>query len=147
MKLSSSALALLLLAASAAASVSARPIEPAERRYSPYTGQLPACGDPDVLKKIQSRFSEAEEEYWKSGLSILGFDQPGEIGFRTNGLDYIPRRYCVVRAMMNDQKVRTVSFSVGELLGFIGTDYGVEYCVSGLDRNNAYAPDCKMARP
>jgi hypothetical protein len=145
MKLLHGALALMVLAT--VPSAFARPIEPAERRYSPYSGQVPACGDPGVLKDIQKRFSEAEDEYWKSGLTILGFEQPGEIGFRSNGLDYIPRRYCTVRAMLNDQRVRIVSYSVGELLGMIGYDYGVEYCISGLDRNNAFAPNCKMARP
>ena len=139
------ALALTVLAMAPAAV--ARPIEPAERRYSPYTGVVPACGDPGILKEIQSRFSDSEDEYWKSGLTILGFEQPGEIGFRTNGLDYIPRRYCVARAILNDQKMRTVSYSVGELLGVIGSGYGVEFCIAGLDRNNAFAPGCKMARP
>ncbi len=146
MKLLRGALALLVLATAVSAAW-ARPIEPAERRYSPYTGKVPFCQTPDVLDDIKTRFSDTESEYWKSGLQILGFDQPTEIGFRTNGLDYIPRRYCTVRAMMNDQKVHVVSYSVGELLGLIGADYGVEYCIAGLDRFNAYAPGCKMARP
>ena len=29
----------------------------------------------------------------------------------------------------------------------IGWGYGVEWCVHGLDRNHAFAPNCKMARP
>jgi len=29
----------------------------------------------------------------------------------------------------------------------IGQTYGVEWCVVGLDRNWAYSPSCKMARP
>jgi len=29
----------------------------------------------------------------------------------------------------------------------LGTSYGVQWCVVGLDRNWAYNPQCKMARP
>jgi len=127
--------------------VQARPLTPAESRYSRYSGMLPACDDPGVLSRIQSRFWNREAEYWNSGLEILGYDRVREIGFRSNGADYIPRRYCMARAYLNDQTARDVSYSVGEDLGFIGWGYGVEWCVSGLDRNYAFAPNCKMARP
>ena len=125
----------------------ARPLVPAEDRYIPYAGRLPACDDPAVFERIQSRFYARESEFWKSGLAIVRFDQAREIGFRTNGLDYIPRRYCVARAFMNDAKLREVSYSVDEDLGIIGFGFDVEWCVSGLDRLNAFAPGCKMARP
>ncbi len=125
----------------------ARPLVPAEDRYIPYTGHLPACDDPAVFERIQSRFYARESEFWKSGLAIVGFDQVREIGFRSNGLDYIPRRYCVARAFMNDANLREVSYSVDEDLGIIGFGFDVEWCVSGLDRLNAFAPGCKMARP
>jgi hypothetical protein len=128
--------------------VQARPMTPAETREYPYDGKIPACGDPDVLSRIQSRFSQTEGEYWHSGLEIVGFDRVEEIGFRTNGADYIPRRYCVAQGLMNDQKARTVSYSVGQDLGIIGFwGFGVDWCVSGLDREKAYSPNCKMARP
>ncbi|WP_051952665.1 hypothetical protein [Methylocapsa aurea] len=125
----------------------ARPLVPAERRYSPYDGILPACDDPAALERIQSRFHDRESEFWKTGLEILGFEKVTEIGYRSNGLDYIPRRYCVARAYMNDAQLRSVSFSINQDLGIIGIGFGVEWCVSGLDRNDAYAPNCKMARP
>jgi hypothetical protein len=125
----------------------ARPLTPAEKRFSPYDAILPACDDPAVFERIQSRFHQRETEYWNTGLEIVGFDEPGEIGFRRNGLDYIPRRYCTARAMLNDQKTRMVSYSIGEDLGIIGFSFDVDWCLVGLDRNNAYAPGCKMARP
>jgi hypothetical protein len=125
----------------------ARPLVPAEARYSPFPGLVPACDNPAVFERIQSRFLARETEFWKSGLAIVGFDHAREIGFRSNGLDYIPRRYCVARALMNDTKVRAVTYSVDEDLGIIGFGFDVEWCVAGLDRLNAYAPGCKMARP
>jgi len=152
-KMSGRLSALLVLAVLAAAGArfapgaEARPLVPAERRYSPYDGYLPACDDPAALERVQSRFYDRESEFWKTGLEIVSFEQVKEIGYRSNGLDYIPRRYCTARAYMNDGRTRSVSYSINQDLGFIGIGFGVEWCVNGLDRNDAYAPDCKMARP
>ncbi len=147
--------AVLLLAAGVMAAVFgcssfaalARPLVPAEHRYDYYSGRLPSCGDPYVFERIQSRFHDRESEFWKSGLEILGFDEVREVGMRSNGLDYIPRRYCMARAHMNNQSVRTVSYAIAEGMGIIGFGFGVDWCVAGLDRNYADAPNCKMARP
>ena len=128
--------------------VCARPLVPAERRYLPYDSALPACGDPAVFERIQGRFHDREAEFWNTGLEILSFDNVKEIGYKTNGEDYIPRRYCIARAFLNDEKnSHQVSYSISEDLGIIGFGFGVEWCVSGLDREDAYAPHCKMARP
>lgn len=125
----------------------ARPQVPAEDRYDSYRGILPGCTDPAVFERIQSRFHAREAEFWKSGLEIVSLDQVREIGFRSNGLDLIPRRYCTAKAQMNNQSVRDVSYSIDEDLGIIGWGFDVEWCLEGLDRNYAYAPDCKIARP
>lgn len=126
----------------------ARPLVPAERRYLPYTGMLPGCDDPAVFERIQGRFRDREAEFWNTGLEILGLGEIKEIGHKTNGEDFIPRRYCIAQAYLNDEKKpRQLSYSIGEDLGIIGFGFGVEWCVAGLDRNDAYAPNCKMARP
>lgn len=126
---------------------SGRPLVPAERQYIPYNADLPACDDPAALERLQTRFHEQESQFWKTGLEILGFDEVREIGYRANGLDYIPRRYCRARAYMNDEIWRPVSFSIIKDAGLIGAQDDVEWCVEGLDRMDAYAPSCKMARP
>ena len=120
---------------------------PAEKRYSPYTAELPPCDDPGVLGRISDRFAQKESEYWNSTLQIDGYDRVREIGFRANGLSYIPRRYCVARAQVNDLKPRAVIYAIREDLGIIGWGYGVEWCIVGLDRNLAYAPGCQAVRP
>ncbi|HLH10509.1 MAG TPA: hypothetical protein VKV77_01380 [Methylovirgula sp.] len=125
----------------------ARPQVPAEQRYDYYRGVLPSCADPGVFERIQSRFGAREGEFWKSGLTIVGFDGVREIGFRSQGLDLIPRRYCIARALFNNRSVRSVSYSIDEDLGIIGWGYDVEWCVEGLDRNHAFAPNCRMAQP
>jgi hypothetical protein len=120
---------------------------PAEKRYSPYTAELPACDDPGVLARISSRFQQKESEYWNSTLQIDGYEHVREIGFRANGVSYIPRRYCIARAQLSDLKPHPVIYAIGEDLGIIGWGYGVEWCVVGLDRNLAFAPGCQAVRP
>jgi hypothetical protein len=120
---------------------------PAEQRYSPYSASLPTCDDPGVLSRISDRFQQKEAEYWNSTLQIGGYDRIREIGFRANGLGYIPRRYCLARAQGSDLKRHAVIYAIGEDLGIIGWGYGVEWCVVGLDRNLAYAPGCQAVRP
>ena len=125
----------------------ARPLTPAEQRDQAYSGLVKACNDPMPLGYIQGAFAGREAEYWHSGLTIVGFDDIHEIGFRSNGLDYIPRRYCEARAIMSDNKVRSVSYHITEAGGSIGFTDNVVWCVVGLDRNDAFAPACKEARP
>ena len=138
--------AALLALASLVPLAHARPLVPAEQRYRPFTADLPACDDPGVLDTIISRFQQKESGYWNSALEIKLFDHIHESGFRSNGLDYIPRRYCTARALLNNDRLHHVTYWVGERTGIIGWSYGVEWCVQGLDRNNAYAPACRAAR-
>lgn len=130
-----------------AGEANARPLTPAERRHIPYTGAMPVCQDQHILQRIARHFHQAEVEYWSSGLAIVAFDKVRETGYRSNGIDYIPRRYCHASALMNDGKARQVVYSVGEKLGMIGWGAGVEWCIVGLDRNYAWGRACKAAMP
>ncbi len=78
---------------------------------------------------------------------IVSYDRVKLLAARPYGLDHIPRNFCTARALLNDSSYHDVSYSVAEDLGIIGFDYGVEWCVQGLDRNLAYAPACQAARP
>ncbi len=141
---------ILILAAILSFAVAARAetiIVPAEQRHMPYTGNLPVCDDPSVLERVGTRFSQKESEYWDSTLQIDKFDRVKEISLRGNGVAYIPRRYCIARAFLNDGKERTAIFEIQEGLGIIGMGYGVEWCIVGLDRNSAYSPACSALRP
>ena len=102
----------LFVCAGALAPALARPIVPAERRYEPFDSVMPACADAAPLNEIIARFHERESEFWRTGLEIVAFEDVREIGFRSNGLDYIPRRYCEARVHMSDAKVRSVSYSI-----------------------------------
>ncbi len=142
------ALAFVALVALGAAAHAAGYITPSEKRWAPfYASGLPACDDPGVLSTITADFGGKESEYWNSPLQIVGYDRIREIGFRANGVGYIPRRYCVARATMNDSRYRLVIYQIQDQLAFASFGDGVEWCVAGLDRNLAYAPGCSTIRP
>jgi hypothetical protein len=112
-----------------------------------YEAIVPLCDASNALGKIQAHFAEKEGAFWHSDLQIVGFEQVREIAFRPWAEGTIPRRFCSATALVSDGVKRRVSYSIGEDTGFMGVDSGVEWCVAGLDRNWAYNPDCRMARP
>jgi hypothetical protein len=110
-----------------------------------YNGNLHDCTA--ALETITSQFREKESQYWNSALEITGYARIHETAFRPWQSDNIPRRYCSGDALLSDGKVRTVHYSIIEDGGFSGFGEGVEWCVTGLDRNWAYNPGCRSARP
>jgi hypothetical protein len=110
-----------------------------------YDGQLSGCEA--ALSAISAQFYDKERTYWNSELQITGFAGIHETGFRPWQSDNIPRRYCSAGVMLSDGKARTVHYSIIEDGGFAGYGQGVEWCVTGLDRDWAYNPGCKAAKP
>ena len=140
-------LAVLTIGAVLAGPALAREIDPAERREVPFNAKLPLCSDMYVLGEISDRFATAEYRFWNTPLRIVGFERIRETGWRPWGLDTIPRRFCSGIVTMSDGRRRRIDYSVREDLAVIGVSWGVEWCVHGLDRNWAYEPACRMARP
>jgi hypothetical protein len=110
-----------------------------------YDGALPPCEA--GLQTIASRFGQKEGRYWNSDLTIQGFERVREVAYRPWAPNTIPRRFCTATALVSDGLKHPVHYSIGETTGMIGASWGVEWCVVGLDRNMAYSPACKMARP
>jgi hypothetical protein len=110
-----------------------------------YDGNLPPCES--VLGRVSSDFADKESTFWNSSLQIVGYDHVRETAFRPWQSDNIPRRYCTANAMLNDGKARVVHFSIIEDGGIASFGEGVEFCVVGLDRNWAFNPACRAARP
>jgi hypothetical protein len=110
-----------------------------------YDGVLPACEA--ALDTIASRFATKEGRFWNSDLQIVSFERVHETAFRPWAANTIPRRFCTAMALVSDGSKHAVNYWIGEDTGFIGQTWGVEWCVSGLDRNWAYNPRCKMAKP
>lgn len=131
-----------------AGEAAARPLKPAEEFFTlPYDGRMPACDDWVTLNEISGRLHESETFFFNSSLQITGYADVRESGFRSNGPDLVPRRFCVARAMFNDQRERTVKYNIVERGGFAGFGRGVEWCVVGLDHYHAFSPNCEAAGP
>jgi hypothetical protein len=110
-----------------------------------YEGRVADCES--ALPTISSQFQEKESTFWNSALAITGYARIRETAFRPWRSDNMPRRFCSAEVMLNDGKPRTVHYSIVEDGGFAGYGQGVEWCVVGLDRDWAYNPSCKAARP
>jgi hypothetical protein len=110
-----------------------------------YDGQLAPCEK--ALGTITHAFGEKENTFWNSSLQITAYGDIRETAFRPWQSDNIPRRYCSADVMLNDNTLHKVHYSIIEDGGFASFGQGVEWCVTGLDRNWAYNPRCRAARP
>jgi hypothetical protein len=112
-----------------------------------YSGEVPLCTESGPLHRIQSTFRTKEGRFWQSDLEIVDFKNVHEIALRPWVSGTVPRRFCSADALVSDGKKHRVYYSIIEDGGFFGVKWGVEWCVVGLDRNWAYNPRCKEARP
>lgn len=110
-----------------------------------YDGRVAGCES--ALPTIRYQFQEKESSFWNSSLQITAYGRIHETAFRPWQSDNIPRRFCSADVMLSDGKHRTVHYSIIEDGGFAGFGQGVEWCVTGLDRDWAYNPRCKAAKP
>jgi hypothetical protein len=110
-----------------------------------YDGRVKACEK--ALGTITAQFQEKESKFWNSSLQIKAYGQIHETAFRPWQSDNIPRRYCSGDVMLSDGQLHQVHYSIIEDGGFAGFGQGVEWCVTGLDRNWAYNPACRAAGP
>ena len=126
--------------------LAANPLELNFGLFGPrYDGRVAECQA--ALPTITSQFQEKESTFWNSALTITAYGRIHETAFRPWQSDNIPRRFCSADVMLSDGKLRAVHYSIIEDGGFAGFGQGVDWCVTGLDRNWAYNPGCKAARP
>jgi hypothetical protein len=112
-----------------------------------YSRDMPACDYPGALDRIIANFHTKEIRFWNSELRIVGVEDIREIATMPWAAQSIPRRFCSGTAVINDGAKHPIYYSIGEDTGIIGMDYGVNFCVAGLDRDWAYNPSCRSARP
>lgn len=110
-----------------------------------YDGAVPDCEA--GLGTISQNFAEKEGRFWNSNLTILDFEGVREVAFRPWASNTIPRRFCSAVANVSDGTRHKVNYWIGEDVGFAGGSWGVEWCVVGYDRNWAYNPACRAAKP
>jgi hypothetical protein len=124
---------------------------PVSYRHAPVSviiqSGVPACDNPLILRDVQRRFSQKERAYWNSNLFISGFQDVRSVVYRPWGPHMIERQFCTAQVVLSDNSLSRAHYAIARRTGFAGTNYGVEWCVEGFDRNMAFAPDCKMAQP
>ena len=112
-----------------------------------YDRAMPACTFPGALDRIITNFRTKEFGFWNSDLRIVGIEDIRETSVLPWGAQAIPRRFCSGTALINDGAKHPIFYSIAEDTGMIGMDYGVNFCVAGLDRDWAYNPACRSAKP
>ncbi len=108
---------------------------------------MPACNYQGALDRIAWNFSSKEGRFWNSELRIVGFEDIQETAVLPWAAQSIPRRFCSGTAVINDGGRHAIYYSIAEDTDLIGMAWGVNFCVVGLDRNWAYNPDCRAAKP
>ena len=94
-----------------------------------------------------SRFESTQGRFWNTNVQILGYEKVRQIAFSPWAKGTVPRRFCSAVADVSTGRKHVVNYYITEDGGMIGATWGVTYCVVGFDRNMAYSPACKMARP
>jgi hypothetical protein len=112
-----------------------------------YSRDMPTCDYPPALHEIMNNFHTKEARFWNSELRIVGIDNIRESAYLPWAAQSIPRRFCSATAQINDGLRHQIYYSIGSETGMIGMGWGVNFCVVGLDRNWAYNPACRAARP
>jgi len=112
-----------------------------------YNHDLPACDHPGALDRIIANFHTKEIRFWNSELRIVGIEDIKETAMQPWAAQSIPRRFCSGTAVINDGARHPLWYSIAEDTGMIGVSWGVNFCVDGLDRNDAYSPACRAAKP
>ena len=112
-----------------------------------YDRAVPGCDYPAALDRIIANFRTKEFRFWNSELRIVGFEDIQELDFLPWAAQAITRRFCRGVAVINDGGRHTIYYSIAEDTGMTGMDWGVNFCVDGVDRNAAYNPECRAANP
>jgi len=141
-------LSLALSAASLSASKAANLLEKNFGLSGPrYDRDVPACDYPWALGRITGDFETKEARFWNSQLKIVGFENIRETALLPWAAQSLPRRFCAGTALINDGARHPIYYSIAEDTGAAGMDWNVDFCVVGLDRNLAFGPRCRAAKP
>jgi len=112
-----------------------------------YSRDMPACDYPPALDRIIDDFHTKEARFWNSELQIVGLEHIRETAYLPWAAQSIPRRFCRATALINDGRRQAIYYSIASGTGMIGMGWGVNFCVVGIDRNWAYNPACRAAKP
>jgi len=96
------------------------------------------CNEHAVRDRIAADFNA---RYWP--MTLVGMRRLRTAKWNSWPQALIPRRFCSGQVLASDRQPRPIYYSIIE----DGSSYRVEWCVVGLDRDWAYNPHCRLARP
>jgi hypothetical protein len=139
----------IIAAAMVAGSMSAAPAaSAADLVAGVYASDPGACGHPNVLARISSRFDHQLRNVPNlPNVKIEGFHRIGETRYlaaRENRP--VERRYCHARVDLSNGKQRSMWYLLENPWGFAGVGTNVEFCIAGFDRWNVYNSNCRVLR-
>ena len=111
-----------------------------------YDRDIPACDFVPALHSVMDGFKDKEARFWNSALGIVSIDDIQQTAELSWAAQSIPRRFCKGIALISDGVKRPIYYSIAEDTYMIGSDWGVEFCVVGLDRDDTYGPACRAAK-
>ncbi len=135
----------ILLCALAPLSASGADPFPRKGPHAPAFG--PACDEPRVLNRVVARFDKTEAKYWHTGVRMAGIENARPASTRTWPPKATIIRYCTGTAYLSDGSRYELVYWVRAATGFAGYGWGIEFCLTGRDRQLSYAPHCRMLRP
>jgi hypothetical protein len=112
-----------------------------------YNRDMPPCTYPAALDAVIAHFETKEARFWNSALRIVGVEDIRQTAYLPWAAQSIPRRFCRGIALINDGRRRPIYYSIASGSGPAGMGWGVTFCVVGLDRDWAYGPACRAAKP
>ena len=112
-----------------------------------YDRDMPACDYPPTLDSIIGDFNTKEARFWNSALQIVGIENIRQTAVLPWAAQSIPRRFCSGTALISNGVKHPIYYSIAEDTNAIGLGWGVNFCVVGFDRDWAYGPACRAARP
>lgn len=99
----------------------------------------PRCADPVVFNRIAAEYGV---RHWASGFAAVGI-RAHEASWESWPQHRIPRQFCAGTIKALSGAKRPIYYAIIA----DGPDYGLEWCVVGLDRTWPYDPRCRLARP
>ena len=112
-----------------------------------YDALVPLCDDRACWARSARRFAHKEGEFWNSNLEIVGIDRVREAGVPPLGTRRRSRAGSAAASRASPTAAPRRALFDPRDLRLARRRWGVEWCVVGLDRNWAYNPSCRMARP
>ena len=109
-----------------------------------WLAEFPACSEPEVLRRVTSRFNTSE--VYGRLTRILTVQHPTERTTEYFGPHPIPRRYCRGLAVLANGSSRNVWYLIEGGMGLAGTGFKVEMCLDGYDPWRVYDGACRTLR-